>query len=59
MHPLEFIPSVSNVFGSHNTLGLDPNIFLEVKIAIRKLREENLVKHGTGLHKFERISVMF
>jgi glyoxylase-like metal-dependent hydrolase (beta-lactamase superfamily II) len=53
------IPNVSKVFGSHNTLGLDPSILLEVKIAIRKLREEDLVQHGTGLHKFERFSVMF
>jgi glyoxylase-like metal-dependent hydrolase (beta-lactamase superfamily II) len=53
------IANVTKVFGSHNTLGLEPSILEDVKIAIAELREKELVKHGTGIHKFERFSVQF
>lgn len=53
------IPHVTKVFGSHNTLGLEPEILEEVKSAVRELREKDLVKHGTGIHKFNGFSVQF
>ncbi|MGF7046243.1 glyoxylase-like metal-dependent hydrolase (beta-lactamase superfamily II) [Paenibacillus sp. DS2015] len=53
------IPNVTKVFGSHNTLGLEPIILQEVKNAIGELRERGLVKHGTGIHKFQGFSVQF
>jgi glyoxylase-like metal-dependent hydrolase (beta-lactamase superfamily II) len=53
------IPNVKKVFGSHNTLGLDPSILLEVKNAVRYLRERELVAHGTGIHRFNGFSVQF
>ena len=62
VHSLEKIagiPHVTKVFGSHNTLGLEPEILQEVKSAVRELREKDLVKHGTGIHKFKGFSVQF
>jgi glyoxylase-like metal-dependent hydrolase (beta-lactamase superfamily II) len=53
------IATVKKVFGSHNTVGLEPGILQEVKIAIRQLRENDLVKHGTGIHEFKGFSVQF
>jgi len=53
------IPTVKKIVGSHNTLGLDPVILEEVKYAIHQLREKDLVKHGTGIHKFKGFSVKF
>lgn len=53
------IPHVTKVFGSHNTLGLEPEILREVKSAVRELRKKDLVKHGTGIHKFNGFSVQF
>lgn len=53
------IPNVSQVFGSHNTLGLDPAILQEVMKAVRELRERDLVAHGTGIHQFNGFSVQF
>jgi glyoxylase-like metal-dependent hydrolase (beta-lactamase superfamily II) len=53
------IPDVTKVFGSHNTLGLDPAILVEVKNAIRELKDKRLIEHGTGIHKFKGFSVQF
>lgn len=53
------IPNVKMVYGSHNTLGLNPITLDEVKIAVKFLREHDLVKFGTGIHKFNGFSVQF
>lgn len=53
------IPNVSMIYGSHNTLGLNPTILDEVKIAVNFLRRNKLTKFGTGVHKFNGFSVMF
>ena len=53
------IPNVSMVYGSHNTLGLKPQILEEVKIAVKFLREKELTKFGTGIHKFNGFSIQF
>lgn len=53
------IKGVSLVFGSHNTLGLDTNILDEARSAIEYLEENKLVKFGSGLHAFEKISFLF
>ncbi|MED0962971.1 MBL fold metallo-hydrolase [Bacillus paramycoides] len=53
------IPNVTMVYGSHNTLGLEPKILDEVKWAVKFLREEKLIKFGTGIHKFNGFSVQF
>lgn len=53
------IPHVTKVFGAHNTLGLEPEILEEVRIAVNGLRERDLVKHGTGVHTFNGFSVQF
>lgn len=47
------------VYGSHNTLGLEPKILKEVKIAVKFLNENKLTKLGTGIHKFNGFSVQF
>ncbi|WP_025028911.1 MBL fold metallo-hydrolase [Caldalkalibacillus mannanilyticus] len=62
VHSLERISNISNVkivFGSHNTLGLDPIILNEVKRAVKILREQDLVKFGTGTHRFSGFSIQF
>lgn len=53
------IQGVSRIFGSHHTLGLDPQILDEVRIAVKDLRKKGLVKHGTGIHHFKGFSVQF
>ncbi|UTR10353.1 MBL fold metallo-hydrolase [Evansella sp. LMS18] len=53
------IPNVSMVYGSHNTLGIEPSILEEVKISVKYLRENGLTKFGTGIHKFHGFSVQF
>ncbi|MFA9556691.1 MBL fold metallo-hydrolase [Evansella sp. AB-rgal1] len=56
---ISVIPNVSKVYGSHNTLGLEPQILEEVKAAITYLRENELAKFGTGIHTFNGFSVQF
>lgn len=53
------IPNISMVFGSHNTLGLEPEILEEVKKAVKFLREHELIKFGTGVHQFNGFSIQF
>ncbi|KHF39270.1 MBL fold metallo-hydrolase [Halalkalibacter okhensis] len=53
------IPNISMIYGSHNTLGLEPNILEEVKMAVNFLREKELTKFGTGIHYFKGFSVQF
>ncbi|KGR85438.1 MBL fold metallo-hydrolase [Lysinibacillus odysseyi] len=50
---------VRKIYGSHNTLGLDPLLLQEVKKAAHYLREQNLLKFGTGIHQFNGFSVQF
>lgn len=50
---------VQRVFGSHNTLGLDPSILFEVQDAVYELRRKDVVRHGTGIHTFKSISIQF
>lgn len=53
------IPNVNMIYGSHNSLGINPDILKEVKKAIIYLRENDLVKFGSGIHQFKRFSVQF
>ncbi|ASA21780.1 MBL fold metallo-hydrolase [Paenibacillus donghaensis] len=53
------IAGVSRIFGSHNTLGLAPDILQEVTLAVSQLRERDLVRHGTGIHTFKGFSLQF
>lgn len=53
------IPNITIVYGSHNSLGLEPKILEEVKIAVKFLRENELVKFGTGIHEFNGFSIQF
>lgn len=60
VEPLEKIsniPNVTMIYGSHNTLSLSPDILDEIKKAV--LREKELVRFGTGIHKFNGFSVQF
>ncbi|WP_217585498.1 MBL fold metallo-hydrolase [Lentibacillus saliphilus] len=53
------IPNVTQVFGSHHTLGLHPTILDDVKHAVKYLRENDLVEFGTGVHRFNGFSIQF
>lgn len=53
------IRNVSMIYGSHNTLGLNPDILQEVKYAVQYLRDNHLIRFGTGLHRFNGFSVRF
>lgn len=50
---------VRKIYGSHNTLGLEPLLLQEVEKAVHYLREQNLFKFGTGIHQFNGFSVQF
>ncbi len=53
------IKAVSKIYGGHNQLGLEPRILEEVLAAIQYLKENHLVRHGTGVHAFKSFSVHF
>ena len=53
------LPHVTKIYGGHNTIGLEASILSEVKNAVNKLRQEDLVKFGTGIHKFNGFSIQF
>lgn len=53
------IPNINMIYGSHNSLGITPDILSEVKLAIAHLRDKDLVKFGTGIHRFTGFSVQF
>ncbi|MFK3937605.1 MBL fold metallo-hydrolase [Alkalihalobacillus sp. NPDC078783] len=53
------LEGVSRIYGAHNTLGLSPEILMEVKDAVSYLREHNLLRFGTGIHQFNGFSVQF
>ncbi|WP_096440018.1 MBL fold metallo-hydrolase [Alteribacter populi] len=53
------IPKVSKIIGSHNQIGLSPDILEDVKKGMSQLKEKDLVKHGTGIHQFGSFSVQF
>ena len=53
------INGVRKVYGSHHTLGLDPEILLEAKRAARYLQEQGFDHFGTGIHRFNGFSVQF
>lgn len=62
INSLEKITKIQNIrmiFGSHNTLGIKAEILDEVTEAVKYLRENDLVKFGTGVHKFKGFSVQF
>ncbi|WP_368505088.1 MBL fold metallo-hydrolase [Alkalihalophilus sp. As8PL] len=51
--------NVTKIYGGHNTIGLDPTLLNEVKRAVDELRNQELVKFGTGIHRFGGFSVQF
>jgi len=53
------IPNITMNYGSHNSLGLTPDLLNEVKRAVVFLREKDLIKFGTGTHHFNGFSVKF
>ena len=53
------IPNISMIYGSHNTIGIEPSIVKEIKNAVKFLRENDLIKFGTGIHKFNGFSIQF
>ncbi|SHG44900.1 MBL fold metallo-hydrolase [Ornithinibacillus halophilus] len=62
VHSLEkisYLEGLQRIFGSHNELGMDPSILLEVMEAVYTLRNKDVIRHGTGIHKFQTISIQF
>lgn len=53
------IPNVTKIYGGHNTIGLDASLLQEVGNAVDALKEKDLVRFGTGIHKFKGFSVQF
>lgn len=53
------IKGIVQIFGSHNRLGLEPELLRAVKDAAAELREKDLVRFGTGIHQFHGFSVQF
>lgn len=53
------ISGVTMIYGSHHTLGITPAIFEEVKRATHYLRQQDLIRFGTGIHTFEGFSIQF
>ncbi|MDN3956017.1 MBL fold metallo-hydrolase [Sporolactobacillus laevolacticus] len=50
---------VSKVFGGHNELGMDSSILHEARVDADFLINHSLVRFGTGIHHFQKLSVQF
>lgn len=53
------IDGVKRIYGAHNTIGLDPALLAVVRAAVQELRELDLIRFGTGIHRFDGFSVQF
>lgn len=53
------LEGVARIFGGHNRIGLEPELLSVVREAARELREKDLVRFGTGVHRFSGFSVQF
>ncbi|UNK17486.1 MBL fold metallo-hydrolase [Paenibacillus sp. N3/727] len=53
------ISRVEQIFGSHNSIGLDPDWLTVAQRAVKDLREKDLVRHGTGIHTYEGLRIQF
>lgn len=53
------LTNISKVFGSHNTLGLNPTLLIEAGHAAKYLRNHHLDHFGTGIHVFNGFSIRF
>lgn len=53
------IPYVTKIYGGHNTVGISSDILEVVNSAVTSLKGNDLVRFGTGIHKFEGFSVQF
>lgn len=53
------LANVSEVYGSHNQLGLEAAILKDVAQAVDDLRQADVIRWGTGLHDFGKFSVKF
>lgn len=59
---LEYISSIHNVtkiYGGHNTLGLNASLLQEIKYAVQYLKENELIRFGTGIHEFNGFKIQF
>lgn len=50
---------VQRIFASHNQLELPVTVLSEAATAVAALREQQLLRHGTGLHQFQGFSFLF
>lgn len=50
---------LTTIYGSHNTLGINPSVLKDVKQAIEYLRNNDLDHWGTGVHKIKNIAFQF
>lgn len=53
------IKGVTKVYGSHNTLGINPSIFNDVIYAVNYLKSNNLDHWGSGVHNIQNLSFHF
>lgn len=53
------IAGVKRIFGSHNSIGLDPDWLRVARSAVKELREKDVIRHGTGIHAFEGLRIQF
>ncbi|MEC5425692.1 MBL fold metallo-hydrolase [Virgibacillus sp. C22-A2] len=56
---ITYLKGINKIFGSHNQLGLEVSMLTEVREAVKELREKDVIRHGTGIHKFKNFSVQF
>lgn len=53
------LEGVTKIFGSHNQLGISPEILQEIDDAVAYLDEHHLAEFGTGVHQFEKFAFQF
>lgn len=58
LEKLANLPGIQRIFGSHNQLEIWVSS-QELRDSVTYLRENDLVRHGTGLHQFRAFSLLF
>jgi glyoxylase-like metal-dependent hydrolase (beta-lactamase superfamily II) len=58
MRILAQLPNVVTIMPGHNKAPLKADILREADKAFAQLETQNLLKHGSGLHKFSRIGIL-
>lgn len=53
------LPGISEIWPGHHDLNVRPQLIADVCAAVCGLEEQGLVRHGTGVHRFDGFAIRF